>query len=37
VRIKTGGFVSVANLSVMFDPNTSGDLSANKSLKPTWR
>jgi kinesin family protein 18/19 len=37
VRIKTGGSVSVANLSLVFDPNTSGDLNPNKSFKPTWR
>lgn len=37
LRIKTGGSVSVANLSLVFDPNTSGDLNPNKSFKPTWR
>ncbi|KIM45886.1 hypothetical protein M413DRAFT_425466 [Hebeloma cylindrosporum] len=37
VRIKTGGSMSVANLSLVFDPTASGDLNPNKSFRPTWR
>ncbi|KDR83404.1 hypothetical protein GALMADRAFT_1337928 [Galerina marginata CBS 339.88] len=28
---------NVANLSAIFDPNVSGDLSTSKSTRPTWR
>jgi kinesin family protein 18/19 len=39
LKIKSSGSsMSVSNLSAIFDPNTSGDLSATgKSFRPTWR
>ncbi|KAF8974640.1 kinesin-like protein [Flammula alnicola] len=37
LKVKSNGSVSMANLSVMFDPNTSEDLSVGKSFRPTWR
>ncbi|PPQ83255.1 hypothetical protein CVT25_003994 [Psilocybe cyanescens] len=36
-KTRPTGSLSMANLSVMMDPNASGDLSTSRSYKPTWR
>lgn len=37
LKVKVNGPSSVGNLSGIFDPNISGDLSASRSTKPSWR
>ncbi|KAF8901672.1 kinesin-like protein [Gymnopilus junonius] len=37
LRVRANGSSSMGNLSGVFDPNVSGDLSASRSVKPSWR
>ncbi|KAJ3511548.1 hypothetical protein NLJ89_g4034 [Agrocybe chaxingu] len=37
LKIRSSSSLGVTNLSAIFDPNASADLSMNKSSRPTWR
>ncbi|PPQ95496.1 hypothetical protein CVT26_008524 [Gymnopilus dilepis] len=37
LRVKASGSAGSGNLSAVFDPNVSSDLSASRSVRPSWR